>query len=164
MAIDPAFREKITGSPEEKAYDVTAYRKPENPELPEFGGRKLAANNEEYLLLELLPAVAKNFLRKRREEDFKNDTAATEAQIEAAVEENAPEPITGPVLSAPMCGRIVEINVKPGQHVSKGDVLLVYEAMKMENDIEAEEDCTVKRILVDLDQQVANDTPLIEFE
>ena len=63
-----------------------------------------------------------------------------------------------------MCGRIVAIEVKPGQQVKKGDKLLVYEAMKMENDIEAESDGTVKRILVSLDEQMANDTPLIEFE
>ncbi len=165
VAIDPAFREKITGSAEEKPYDVTAYRKPENPEIPELGGKKLASNNEEYLLLELLPAVAKGFLRRRRQEEFdKEEAAKAPVEVAEVKAEAAIEPITGPVLAAPMCGRIVAIEVKPGQQVKKGDKLLVYEAMKMENDIEAESDGTVKRILVSLDEQVANDTPLIEFE
>ena len=53
--IDPAFREKITGDAAEHAYDVTKYKKPENPVLPEFGGTKLAVNTEEELLMELLP-------------------------------------------------------------------------------------------------------------
>ncbi len=164
VAIDPAFREKITGSPEEKPYDVSKYSKPENPELSEFGGKKLASNNEEYLLLELLPAVAKGFLRRRRDEEFKLEEA-TKAPVEIKEETVvAVEPITGPVIAAPMCGRIVAINVKPGDTVKKGDTILVYEAMKMENDIESDIDGTVKRILVNLDDQVANDVPLIEFE
>lgn len=165
VAIDPAFREKITGSPEEKPYDVSKYVKPENPEIAEMGGKKLASNNEEYLLLELLPAVAKGFLRRRRDEEFKAEEAAKAPAVEEVKEEVAAvEPITGPVISAPMCGRIVEIKVKPGQSVKKGDTVLVYEAMKMENDVEAEQDGIVKRVLVNLDDQVSNDAPLIEFE
>lgn len=165
VAIDPSFREKITGSPVETPYDVSKYIKPENPELSEFGGKKLAANNEEYLLLELLPAVAKGFLRKRREEEY-NAEAAANAPAEVVEEKVAEvaEPITGPVISAPMSGRVVSINVKPGQKVKKGDTVLVYEAMKMENDVESEIDGTVKRVLVNVDEQVSNDTPLIEFE
>lgn len=165
VAIDPAFREKITGSPVETPYDVTKYVKPENPELPEFGGKKLASNNEEYLLLELLPAVAKGFLRKRREEEYQAEAAAN-APVEVAEEtvEEAVEPITGPVISAPMSGRIVAINVKPGQTVKKGDTVLVYEAMKMENDVESEIEGVVKRVLVNVDDHINNDAPLIEFE
>ncbi len=70
VAIEPAFREKITGSPVEKPYDVSSYKRPENPVLPEYGNVKLAANREEELLLELLPTVANTFLRKRRAEEF----------------------------------------------------------------------------------------------
>lgn len=71
MGVDSEFRAKITGSPEEKAYDVSKYKKPENPVLPEYGGVKLAANDEEYLLLELLPSVANGFLKRRRAEEWK---------------------------------------------------------------------------------------------
>ncbi len=42
--------------------------------------------------------------------------------------------------------------------------MLVYEAMKMENDIESDIEGIVKRVLVNLDEQVGNDVPLIEFE
>ena len=163
VAIDPAFREKITGNPEEKPYDVSAYRKPENPELPELGGRKLASNTEEYLLLELLPSVANGFLRKRRKEEFEAEESVKAPAAEEAPAETA-EPITGPVIAAPMSGRVVSINVKPGQEVKPGDTVLVYEAMKMENDIESEISGIVKRVLVSVDDQVATDTPLIEFE
>ena len=164
VAIDPAFREKITGSPVEKPYDTSSYKKPENPVVPELGGVKLASNREEELLLELLPSVANGFLRRRRTEEFEAkqaETAKKEAEAAPAVPQ---EPITGETLVAPMGGRIIEINVKPGDKVKKGDVLLVYEAMKMENDVTAEKDETIKRIFVDVDQVVGTDAVLIEFE
>ena len=109
VPVDPTFREKITGSPVEKPYDVNSYRKPANPVLPEFGNVPLASNREEELLLELLPTVANTFLRKRREEEFKAKAPAQAAAAEV-VEEKAPEePITGPVLKAPMGGRILSV-------------------------------------------------------
>lgn len=63
-----------------------------------------------------------------------------------------------------MGGRIVEINVKPGDKVKKNQVMLVYEAMKMENDLEAPRDLTVKQVLVQPDQVVGTDAILLEFE
>jgi biotin carboxyl carrier protein len=63
-----------------------------------------------------------------------------------------------------MGGKVISINVKPGDKVAKGGVLLVYEAMKMENDVVAEKDVTVKRIFVQPDEVVAADAPLMEFE
>ena len=166
VAVDPAFREKIAGTPVETPYDVTKYKKPENPVLEDMGGVKLASNQEEYLLLELLPTVANGFLRKRRAEEWEK-TQTAKAPATSAAEETmaAPvEPITGPTLKAPMGGRIVEIKVKPGDKVKFGQTMLVYEAMKMENDLASEIDGTVKRILVAPDQVVSTDQPLVEFE
>ncbi len=169
VAVDPAFREKITGSPIEKPYDVTSYKQPENPVVEDLGGVKLASNREEELLLELLPSVANGFLRRRRAEEFEAKKAADaktqEASAPTAAEPAvAQEPITGETLVAPMGGRIVEVKVKPGDHVKKGDILLVYEAMKMENDVTAEKDEVVKRVFVAVDQVVGTDAVLIEFE
>lgn len=165
VAIDPEFRKLITGSSEEVPYNVDSYVFPENPELPEFGGVKLAVNDEEYMLLELLPNVAKPFLTKRREQEYAaQKPAATETTAtEEAAEEKA-EPITGPTLDAPMGGTVIEVHVKPGDVVKKGDALLMYEAMKMQNEIEADIDGTVKRILVYPGQVIGTGEPLIEFE
>ena len=165
VPVDPAFREKITGSPVEKPYDVSSYKAPENPVVEEFGV-KLASNGEEELLLALLPTVANGFLKRRRAEEHAAKEAAA-PKAEAKVEEApkaAAEPVTGPTLKAPMGGRVVEISVKPGQEVKKGDVLMVYEAMKMENDINAEFAGKVKRVFVAPDQVVSTDELLIEFE
>ena len=163
VAIDPAFREKITGSAIEKPYDVSSYKKPENPTLPDLGGVKLASNDEEYLLLELLPSVANGFLRKRRTEEHQATVATTTPTKETAVTETAPTEITGEVLVAPMGGKVISINVKPGDKVKKGEVLLVYEAMKMENDIIAEKDVTIRQILVKPDEVINTDQAMIEF-
>ncbi len=163
VPVKPEFREKITGSPVEKPYDTSTYKKPANPTLPEYDNAPLASNHEEELLLELLPTVANTFLRKRRAEEFAAKAPAPAA--EAKAEEKAPEePITGPTLNAPMGGRIITVDVKAGDKVKKGQTLLVYEAMKMENDVAADKDATVKRVLVQPNEVVGTDAPLIEFE
>ena len=150
VAVDSEFRAKITGSPVERPYDVNSYRKPENPVLEDLGGAKLASNDEEYLLLELLPSVANGFLRRRRQEEYqaKADAEGAKNAAESAEAKAAEEPITGETLNAPMGGRIITVNVKPGDKVKKGDILLVYEAMKMENEIFAPCDGTVKELSV----------------
>ncbi len=166
VPVDPAFREKLTGSPVEKPYDVSKYKKPENPTVAELGGVKLASNKEEELLLELLPNVAKTFLTNRRKEEYAEKAPAAPVKEEKAAEAPAAadEPITGEVFRAPMGGRIVEIRVKAGDKVKKGQLMMVYEAMKMENDLEAERDLTVKRVFVKPDETVGTDQVLIEFE
>ncbi len=168
VEIDPAFREKITGSAEEKPYDTSSFREPANPELPEFGGVKLAQDDEEYLLLELLPTVANTFLKNKRKAEFEvkkaQASADAAAETSATPETKTDEAVTGPVFKAPMGGTIIEIIAKPGQKIKMGDLLLVYEAMKMENDLASDMEGTVKRILVKEGDVIATDQPLVEFE
>jgi len=68
--VDPAFRERICGVREETPYDTSKYKKQPNPELPEFGGARLALNEKEELLLELFPSVADKFLRGQRRREW----------------------------------------------------------------------------------------------
>lgn len=166
VAVKADFREMITGDPTEKAYDTSSYKRPENPEIAELGGVKLAKNEEEMLLLELLPTVANGFLKKRRTEEYEAQKAAAPAQ-EVVVEEktaDANEPITGPVYKTEMGGRIVEMKVKPGDAVQKGQVIFVYEAMKMENDVESPVEGTVKRIFFGEGDVISTNDIIIEFE
>lgn len=164
VPVDPSFREMITGDATEYPYDVSKYVAPENPALDDLGGVKLASNDEEYLLLQLLPTVAKTFLRKRRQEEYDAIKAAEAANApEEEVKEETVEPITGEVISAPMGGRVIEIKVKAGDKVKKGQILLVYEAMKMENDVESTKDGVIKQVLVKPDEVVGTDAPLIEY-
>ena len=99
-------------------------------------------------------------------EDVVNtDDVMIEFGVEGEVIAEADEaPISDNVLTAPMGGRVISINVKPGDSVKKGDVLLVYEAMKMENDVLAEKDAVIKRIFVKPEDVVNADALLIEFE
>lgn len=83
--VEPAFREKITGSRIEQPYDVSKYEKPENPELPEFENIKLAKNEKEELLLDLFPAVASGFLKRKREVEYKKMLAELETLRELEI-------------------------------------------------------------------------------
>lgn len=65
---------------------------------------------------------------------------------------------------SPMPGAIVKMNVKEGGQVKKGDVLLVLEAMKMENEIKASRDCVVKKIFVEEKSSVDKGQLLIKLE
>lgn len=67
------------------------------------------------------------------------------------------------LIKAPMPGMVLQIHVKEGDTLKKGDPLLVLEAMKMENIIKADQDGTVKRIGVAVKQAVEKNTVLVEL-
>lgn len=69
------------------------------------------------------------------------------AAPKAAPKAAAPAGAQGAVkVNAPMPGKILKVNVNAGTAVKKGDVLLVLEAMKMENEICAPQDGTVATV------------------
>jgi glutaconyl-CoA/methylmalonyl-CoA decarboxylase subunit gamma len=80
----------------------------------------------------------------------------------------APQPPakTGGVKSvkAPLPGSILEIKVKTGAQVKPGDVVLIMEAMKMENNVIAEHEGEVTAINVNLGQAVMQDDILVEIQ
>jgi len=67
-------------------------------------------------------------------------------------------------INAPMPGKVIKINVKSGDEVKKGDVLLIIEAMKMENNIVASRDALIQEVNVELQQLVEVHSPLVVFE
>ena len=67
----------------------------------------------------------------------------------------------GKPMLAPMAGTILRILVKEGQRVKKGENLIVLEAMKMENEIVADEDGVIRSILVKANDSVESDQPLL---
>ncbi|WP_255195502.1 acetyl-CoA carboxylase biotin carboxylase subunit [Halorarius litoreus] len=70
----------------------------------------------------------------------------------------------GEVVTAEMQGTILEVNVAEGDEVASGDVLLVLEAMKMENDVVAEFGGTVTEIAVEEGQSVNQGDPLVVLD
>lgn len=74
--------------------------------------------------------------------------AAAPAPTPVAAPAPAAAPAGGETVNAPMPGNILAVNVTAGQAVKKGDVLLVLEAMKMENEIMSPVDGTVTSVAV----------------
>ena len=60
----------------------------------------------------------------------------------------AAAPVAGEAVTAPMPGNILKVAVSAGQAVKEGDLLVVLEAMKMENEIFAPKSGTVAQVLV----------------
>lgn len=66
-------------------------------------------------------------------------------------------------IKAPMPGLIVGISIQPGDMVTKGDTILILEAMKMENAIKAPGDGTVKTVKIQKGDRVEKGQVLVEF-
>lgn len=76
----------------------------------------------------------------------------------------APAPVSiaeGETISAPMPGNIIRIDVKEGDKVTSGQVLVILEAMKMENEIVATKDGTIAQVVTSKGAVVETGSPLI---
>lgn len=73
----------------------------------------------------------------------------------------APVAAGATTVSAPMPGKVLSVNVKAGDAVKSGDVLLILEAMKMQNEIMAPADGTVSDVRVSAGQTVATGDVMI---
>ena len=82
--------------------------------------------------------------------------AAPAAAPKAAPAPKAAAPVaaSAATVSAPMPGKILDVKVKAGQAVKRGEVLLILEAMKMQNEIMAPADGTVADVRVSAGQAV----------
>ena len=67
-------------------------------------------------------------------------------------------------LNAPMPGKVVDIKIKKGAKIKKGDTLVILEAMKMEHKVVAPSDGKVKEILIQKDEQVENGATLVVLD
>ena len=67
----------------------------------------------------------------------------------------------GEAVNAPMPGNILKVNVAQGQAVKEGEVLVILEAMKMENEIVAPRAGTVAQVVVSKGSVVDTGAPLV---
>ncbi|MEI8005773.1 MAG: acetyl-CoA carboxylase biotin carboxylase subunit [Bacteroidota bacterium] len=96
------------------------------------------------------------FLYSMQRADLLTETVS-EASFDSAGNE-------GGHITSPMPGKVTKINVKPGEEVKKGQVLLIIEAMKMENLITASVHGSVQKVNVKLGQMVETSTVLVDLE
>ncbi len=71
--------------------------------------------------------------------------------------------LTGDSVKSPMPGKVIKINCEIGQEFKKGDVLLIVEAMKMENNILAHRDGIIDEINVNQGDMVDNSVVMVKF-
>ncbi len=71
---------------------------------------------------------------------------------------------TGVGIRAPMPGKVVEVFIEPGDEVEAGDVVLILEAMKMENELRAPKKSTVKSVNVQPGDSVASNQLLVALD
>lgn len=83
--------------------------------------------------------------------------AATQQAVVAAPQGE----VKGDAVKAPLPGVIKDVCVKVGDTVKEGQTLVVLEAMKMANNLDAEKDGTVTAVLVSVGETVMEDTPLV---
>lgn len=94
--------------------------------------------------------------------------APAPAEAPAAAAAAAPAPAPAPVslasgepVAAPMPGNIVRVDVKQGDTVKAGQILIILEAMKMQNEIVAPKDGTVAQVVVKTGDKVDTGAALV---
>lgn len=94
-------------------------------------------------------------------EDYTVEKVMKEDSQTATFEEEKKE---GNIVTTPMPGKVIKVLCQEGEHVSAGQTLVIIEAMKMENNINAHKEAVIKKIVAKEGDQVHLSDPIIEFE
>lgn len=81
-----------------------------------------------------------------------------------ASKKKQPSATGGGAVEAPMAGKIIDVKVSEGEEVNQGDLIVVLEAMKMENEIYAPAAGEVTEVMVAADDSVDSGDPLLIIE
>jgi len=90
--------------------------------------------------------------------------ASTPSVVTAAPAAHRAAPVSvgdGELISSPLPGSIIEINVVAGQNVKQGQPLIIIEAMKMENEVVAPRDGVIRQIISSKGASVKTGDPLM---
>ncbi|MGI6486619.1 MAG: biotin/lipoyl-containing protein [Tepidanaerobacteraceae bacterium] len=116
-----------------KKYKITVNGQSYEVEVEEIGGETQPT----------APIQQKSAVEAKPEEKQQPASAAPAPKPAAASPKPATDTVGKTTIEAPMPGTILSIKAKSGAQVSKGDVIMILEAMKMENEIFAPESGTV---------------------
>ena len=87
-----------------------------------------------------------------------------QTSAEVAQQVAAPPTAAAGTITAIMPGKIMELRVREGDKVNKGDMVVILEAMKMENELRASQDGTVRAVRVQVGDDVEQNQVLVEIE
>jgi biotin carboxyl carrier protein len=105
-------------------------------------------------------------MSKKEKLGFLNiDTSLYQTRISKKFENRTPYmPVDPRIILSFIPGTVLDIMIKPGQKVSKGDELMILDAMKMQNKLKCIMDGKVKSIAVNKGDKVSKGTVLLELE
>jgi biotin carboxyl carrier protein len=93
------------------------------------------------------------------------NTSLYQTRISTKFENRKPyKPADPKIILSFIPGTVLEILIKPGQTVKKGELLMILDAMKMKNKLKANMDGKVKSIAVKKGDKVSKGTVLLELE
>ncbi|GAA2395570.1 biotin carboxylase N-terminal domain-containing protein [Streptomyces glaucosporus] len=167
---DPAFAPEVNGRPEgpfdvhtrwietEFTNDIAPFANPAAVEaeedepgretvVVEVGGKRLEVSLPASLGMTLARTAAAGGARPKRRAAKKSGPA-----------------VTGDTLASPMQGTIVKVAVEEGQEVAEGDLIVVLEAMKMEQPINAHRSGTVKGLTAEVGASISSGAPICEIK
>ena len=119
---------------------------------------KVTVNGAEYTVEWEKPVEEKPVVKVQPAAAKPATTAATPAAAPAAA------PVNGHAIKTPLPGVIIDVKVNVGDAVKKGDTVVVLEAMKMENNINADRDGKVTAVQIAKGDTVADGAVLIVIE
>lgn len=133
---------------------------------------KVKVNGKEYLveveeiqnLQKEAPASEEQASTFEVQRTVSTQKASSESIAEKTVQHKSTTHSTGGSLISPMTGIILEVLVSAGDHVSRGDKVIVMEAMKMENSVLSDRDGVVKEVRVKKGDNVNAGDIMILFE
>ncbi len=122
----------------------------------------------------VITQINKGSNKIEKPEDIKTQAKNTKESATAVTETISAKPIStettpafnngAKIIAAPLPGKILSLHVKEGDAVKKGKMLLMIEAMKMENEIFAAENGKISKIFVNPGDYVTTGQKLIELE
>jgi pyruvate carboxylase subunit B len=159
--IDSALRKKILGDEKIITCRPADLIPPELDKIRQEAGA-IVENDEDLLTYALFPQIAADFLKEKAGRHLVVSEHELKPASSAIIEEKKTEESReGGTVYALMSGSIKSIAVQIGQTVHAGQPLLILEAMKMENEITAPQDGTVKQIHVSEGAKIKKNEALV---